>query len=92
MSLSGSQKTRIGVLGSPGIAYAGFTAKAEGAFWNNATTNSSVWAATQQSIQTTWDGGLTTWDLDGNVNQTMWDVTRETWSNNSTNSPTWSDA
>ena len=92
MALSGSQITRIGTLGSPGIAYAGFTAKSFTLpeIWSAATTNSSTWYA-QNPTETTWDGEATYWDLDGNVYQTLWDNIDDTWSAATTNLTTWSD-
>lgn len=92
MALSGSQVTRIGVLGSPGIAYAGFTAKAftSAEIWSTATTNASTWFV-QNPEETTWDAGATFWDLNGNVYITLWDNIDNTWADQASNATTWSD-
>lgn len=93
MSLSGTQLTRIGVLGAPGLAYSGFTAKEETipGIWSDASTNSALWY-TVNPTSTVWDAGATSWDLDGNVYNTVWDDKDTVYSDATTTSVTWSDA
>lgn len=92
MSLSGSELTRIGVLGSPGIAYAGFLAKAETdvSLWSTVTGNASIWQVVNPT-ETTWDTNTTFWDLNGNVYTTIWDDKDNTWGDVTTNPATWTD-
>lgn len=80
MSLSGSQITGLGAGGAI-HAYAGFVAKIEtdSRLWSDATVNTSVWYA-QNQTPTTWDSNATFWDLDGNVYRTVFDVNDTTYS------------
>lgn len=92
MALSGSQKTSIGVIGFPGLAYAGFTAKSftSAEIWAAASTNASTWYV-QNPDETMWDTDATFWDLDGNVYKTLWDNIDNTWTDSSTNTVTWTE-
>lgn len=58
--------------------------------WSAATTNTSLWYA-QNPTETTWDGGTTYWDLDGNVYQTLWDNIDDTWADTTPTATTWTD-
>ncbi len=90
MSLSGNEITRIGVLGAPGRAYVGFVAKSftSAEIWSDATTNTSLWAV-KNPTATTWDGGTTTWDFEGNVETTSWDGIDDVWTDEANTPVTW---
>lgn len=58
--------------------------------WSAATTNASSWYR-ENPTETTWDGGTTFWDLNGNVYDTLWDNIDNTWADQAGNSVTWTD-
>ncbi len=58
--------------------------------WSDAGVNASIWRCAPTGA-TTWDAATTQWDLTGNVYMTEWDKVETTYSDASTNSPTWSD-
>ena len=51
----------------------------------------TTYTTTNTTIQTTWDGGATTWDLQGNVVNTYWDESDPAYSNAATNTISYND-
>lgn len=69
----------------------GFAGSGGAEIWSDASTNASVYS-TVNDTETVWDSGSTDWDLVGNVYMTAWDIDDTTYSDASTNTPSYSNA
>lgn len=57
--------------------------------WVEASSISSTWNVLNPEA-TVWDAGATTWDLDGNVNRTVWDGVDTAYTDQTGTTVTWS--